>query len=553
MTASRPSRAPSALALLALGLARRGLRHAGRHADDAAGRARTALLAARSGRRRSHGGRARGGGARRGSAARPRSRCAGCRRSTPCSWPPTSRATGLAPVSHDLVNATLDGGRAYRSATLELLERDDLDPATHERLSQAALDDPLVLANARIRDARMIEFGRAFNALAEPIAKSMLTLTLAPYRLARSVVEYSVALWQQDALPLQRRQALAHWKEFIARYPDAPEVAELQPKVEAAEAQLRATQRDQALRVADRALARGDVRTALVFSDRALRIMPEDPASLERRDEAAAGLLALRANQQRSLEAAPAARRRRPMRGRSPSRCCCPRGRSKRPRASCSRATPTARSRTKRASRSRSRTARPARKTACGTSSRRSSARGSVAVEHGAPRRRARVRPEAQRLGRLPRGALARPPQPRAVGAGRARSTPACATATCPSRSSGCFEAPSIAQSMMSSPVAPAPAALARRDAVDAGGRRRGARLPRAPSERRARRRRARVARSTTRGSASNWIGALSVAQTRAGRGPRGAGTPAQARCGAGARRVVARGESRACASACCA
>jgi len=216
-------------------------------------------------------------------------------------------ATGLAPVSHDLANATLDGGRAYRSATLELLERNDLDPATQERLSRAALDDPLVLADARIRDARVIEFGRAFNSLAEPIAKSLFTLTLAPYRLARSLVEYSIALWQQDALPLQRRQALAHWKEFIERYPDAPEVADLQPQVEAAEAQLRVTQRDQALRVADRALAKGDVRTALVFSDRALRIRPEDPASIERRDEAAAGLLALRANQQRSLEAAPAA------------------------------------------------------------------------------------------------------------------------------------------------------------------------------------------------------------------------------------------------------
>ena len=216
-------------------------------------------------------------------------------------------ATGLAPVSHDLVNATLGDGRAYRSATLDLLERDDLDPATHERLAQATLDDPLVAANERIRDARMLEFGRAFNALAEPIANSVLTLSLAPYRLARSLVEYSVALWQQDALSLQRRQALAHWKEFIRRYPDAPEVAELQPQVEAAEAQFKQTQRDQALRVADRALARGDVRTALVFSDRALRIMPEDPASLERRDEAAAGLLALRANQQLSLTAAPAA------------------------------------------------------------------------------------------------------------------------------------------------------------------------------------------------------------------------------------------------------
>ena len=306
MTASLPSRAPSALALLALGLAAAGCatpaatpvaplvereaRFSPRVPDVADHTAAKLAAAALAGD--------------------PRETALALRRLQAIDsvlLASEEPATGLAPVSHDLVNATLDGGRAYRSATLELLERDDLDPATYERLSQAALDDPLVFADARIRDARMLEFGRAFNALAEPIGKSLLTLSFAPYRLARSVVEYSVALWQQDALSLQRRQALSHWKEFIERYPEAPEVSELQPMVEAAEAKFRVTQRDQALRVADRALAGGDVRTALIFSDRALRIMPEDPASLERRDEAAAGLLALRANQQRSLEAAAAA------------------------------------------------------------------------------------------------------------------------------------------------------------------------------------------------------------------------------------------------------
>ena len=214
--------------------------------------------------------------------------------------------TGLLPVSHDLANATLGGERAYRSATLELLEHDDLDPALHERLSRATLDDPLVLADQRIRDARLLDFGRAFNALAEPIGRSVFTLTAAPYRIARALLEYAVILWQQDALPLQRRQALAHWKDFIERNPDAPEVAELRPKVEAAEARLRETQRDQALRVADKALEKDDVRTALVFSDRALRMVPEDPKALERRDEAAERLLALREDQRRSLEAAAA-------------------------------------------------------------------------------------------------------------------------------------------------------------------------------------------------------------------------------------------------------
>jgi len=212
-------------------------------------------------------------------------------------------ATGLVPVSHDLANATLEGSRAYRAATLALLERDDLDPATQERLAQATRDDPLELANQRIRDALVIDFGRAFNALAGPIGSSAFTLQAAPYRVSRALLEYAIALRQQDALPLQRRQALAHWKEFTRRHPDAEEVAELQPKVEDAEARLRETRRDQALRVADDALGKQDVRAALVYADRALRMVPEDPGALERRDEAAARLLALRADQRRSLEA----------------------------------------------------------------------------------------------------------------------------------------------------------------------------------------------------------------------------------------------------------
>jgi hypothetical protein len=211
--------------------------------------------------------------------------------------------TGLVPVSHDLANATLAGSRDYRAATLALLERDDLDPALHERLDRAAADDPLALANQRILDARIIDFGRAFNTLVGALATSAWTLQAAPYRVSRALIEYAIALRQQDALPLQRRQALAHWKEFIERHPDAEEVAELQPRVEAAEARLRETRRDQALRVADQALEKQDVRSALVFADRALRIVPEDPGALERRDQAAARLLALRAEQRRSLEA----------------------------------------------------------------------------------------------------------------------------------------------------------------------------------------------------------------------------------------------------------
>ncbi|MBW1844367.1 MAG: hypothetical protein JRJ05_08505, partial [Deltaproteobacteria bacterium] len=96
--------------------------------------------------------------------------------------------TGLVPVATDLVNATTDCSYGYRDATRELLENDDLNPGLRERLSQAAKNNPLALASARIRDAWVITFGRAFNALAEPVGKSIMTMSLAPYRLARSVL-----------------------------------------------------------------------------------------------------------------------------------------------------------------------------------------------------------------------------------------------------------------------------------------------------------------------------------------------------------------------------
>jgi len=214
-------------------------------------------------------------------------------------------ATGLVPVASDLVNATADTSYAYRDATRTLLERNDLDPTLRERLSQDEKNRPLALASARIRDAWMISFGRAFNALAEPIGKSIMTMTLAPYRLARSVLSYAIQLYNQEPLPLQRRQALAHWKEFVARYPDAPEVAELEPLIEQGDIALAETLYARDMRGATRALEVGRTRQALVYADRALELKPEDPQATATRDEADRRLVAERARQRRSLEVAP--------------------------------------------------------------------------------------------------------------------------------------------------------------------------------------------------------------------------------------------------------
>jgi len=212
--------------------------------------------------------------------------------------------TGLAPVATDLVNATVDSSRGYRRATGALLESDDLDPALRARLSQVEKNDPLALASARIRDAWMISFGRAFNALAEPIGKSIMTMSLAPYRLARSALSYAIQLYNREPLPLQRRQALAHWKEFVARYPDAPEVAELEPLIEEGDIGLAETLYQRSLRGAQRALEVNRTRLALVYADRALELKTEDPQASAIRDEADQRLVRERAQRSRSLEVA---------------------------------------------------------------------------------------------------------------------------------------------------------------------------------------------------------------------------------------------------------
>ncbi|MBW1686715.1 MAG: hypothetical protein JRS35_16820, partial [Deltaproteobacteria bacterium] len=213
------------------------------------------------------------------------------------------RPTGLLPVSLDLRNTLLNDRRAYRKASRHLLERDDIEPDLRTRLELFRDDDPLKLAGDRMRDAFMIDFGRAFNALSEPLGRSIMTHQLAPYRLGRSLVNYAIALYSQEALTLQRRQALAHWKEFLARNPGAPEAEEILPRVRKSQARWLRTQRDRALRVSGKALDLGKIRLSLVYADRALRHMPEDRRSAELRDEAAERLLEIRENQRRSLGA----------------------------------------------------------------------------------------------------------------------------------------------------------------------------------------------------------------------------------------------------------
>ncbi|MGI9591577.1 MAG: hypothetical protein ACR2P8_09425 [Myxococcota bacterium] len=210
--------------------------------------------------------------------------------------------TGLMPIAIDLRNTTLDDRRAYRSASKSLLKRKDLDPAMRARLEYFRDDAPLELAKDRIHDAWLLSFGRAFNTLAEPVGKSIMTFKLAPYRLGRSLLNYAVQVYTEERLTLQRRQALAHWKEFLKRHPDTEDAERIEPKVRAYHSKFLLLQRDRSLKVARKALDNDRIRLALIYADRALRHVPEDRASAKLRDQAAARLLALRSEQGRSVD-----------------------------------------------------------------------------------------------------------------------------------------------------------------------------------------------------------------------------------------------------------
>jgi hypothetical protein len=216
------------------------------------------------------------------------------------------RRTGLVPAAHDLANASLDDHRAYRRATEELLDQ-DLDAALEARLELFQADDFLALAGARIRDARQIEFARAFNTLAEPAGRSMLNFSMAPYRFGQALLQYAIEVYQTEALPLQRRQALAHWKSHLARHPDDPRAEELARRIADGQAAWNRTQRDRMVKAAEDALQAERPRRALVYSDRALRFLPEDEKASDLRDRAEERLLEERERRRRSLSADPGA------------------------------------------------------------------------------------------------------------------------------------------------------------------------------------------------------------------------------------------------------
>jgi len=188
--------------------------------------------------------------------------------------------SGLIPFALDAQNATLPNARDRRVATRALLQRRDIPKAMRTRLDEEVKDDPLLLAGARIHDERVRRFGRAANALMEPVGRSITSTALAPYRLASSLLGLAVAEHQEDPLTTRERQALAQWKQYVEQNPDDPRSLALLDRIRRAQSAWYETQRNHALKHASDAFSSRSWLLATVFAKRALEYAPEDAKAL---------------------------------------------------------------------------------------------------------------------------------------------------------------------------------------------------------------------------------------------------------------------------------
>jgi hypothetical protein len=184
--------------------------------------------------------------------------------------------SGLSAYALDAWNSTRYPGRSYRDATEALLDRNDVPHPLRTRLERMLHDDPLVLAGERINDARQTQAAKLFNSLAEPAGRAITTTAMLPYHIALSMTAYLLEIAQQEPMSVQHRQALAHWKVFLRRYPDAKESPEVEAKVAEAELDWNDNRHRSAHRKAEDALEAGFPRRALFHAERGLHHSPND-------------------------------------------------------------------------------------------------------------------------------------------------------------------------------------------------------------------------------------------------------------------------------------
>ncbi len=188
--------------------------------------------------------------------------------------------TGLPGYGQYALAATLDDPIRFREAMDHLLDTDDLDPGLREVVEQYHADDPLKLADARVRDAWVRRLGTIFNYFSAPIGKSAATGAVAIAGLARAAMRVILFEVEREEMDLPERQALQHRRRFVESHPEAEEAPEVAARIEEDQARWNQLQRDRSVRGAQKALERDQPRIAYVLARRALQYREEDPEAL---------------------------------------------------------------------------------------------------------------------------------------------------------------------------------------------------------------------------------------------------------------------------------
>ena len=213
--------------------------------------------------------------------------------------------SGLVAYGRNLVDSMNDDPIAYRRATAQLLEEDDIDPALRKQLEMEVADDPLLLADKRISEGRRTRIARDVNAMSEALGRSLLSFVFLPIRVAQAVINVAVAEHLDDPISVQQRQALEQWKQYVEAHPDTPEAHELIEKIDDLQQRWFDTKRRRSVRAAEQALDHDQPALALLLADRALRYAPGDAGATRLRDQARHDLERRQADLAQSLESTP--------------------------------------------------------------------------------------------------------------------------------------------------------------------------------------------------------------------------------------------------------
>ena len=211
----------------------------------------------------------------------------------------------LLPYALDAATALSHTREARARARETLLRRRDLPMTLRARLETEAADDPLKLAQKRLRDGRLRRYGGFANTLARGFGARLENPVLLPLRVTRVLLRIALREHHNLELSTAERQALEHWKRFVAKNPESTEAVALLERIEAQQARWFETKREQSVRAARVALESGRAELAAHLAARALRYAPNDPEATRLLTRAQTQREAERQAAARTLEAAP--------------------------------------------------------------------------------------------------------------------------------------------------------------------------------------------------------------------------------------------------------